>query len=312
MMPQISTIPAAGVGSVQQPSVPINPALPVKSDILQPVTTLPHMTPGIQPNQIMVIDPARMANEKSSWIQMGNLQFKISGTDTQVLEIALLPGQGISAEPGAMVYKDNFVQMNTKMGGLLSGIKRAVSGENFFVTQFDNKGQYPQCLGLTAAYPGTIVPLDLKKENGSFLCQRGAFLCGEKDTVVSVAFTRRIGAAFFGKEGFVLQKLSGNGMAFIHGGGSIIKRELQPGETIQVDTGCLVGFSNTVNYDIQLTGGVSNTLFGGEGVFLAKMTGPGTVYIQSMPYSKLTHTIAHSLQKNRSSGFFSFLSNSQN
>jgi uncharacterized protein (AIM24 family) len=162
------------------------------------------------------------------------------------------------------------------------------TGEGFFISTFVNGGTGKSRVGFAAPYPGQIVPLDLGMLGGQFFCQKDSFLCAANGIDINVAFTRRLGAGFFGGEGFILQKLQGNGLAFVHAGGTLIEKRLSPGEVLRVDTGCLVAFAPTVDYDIQFMGGFRNALFGGEGLFLAKMTGPGIVYLQSLPLSKLT------------------------
>jgi uncharacterized protein (TIGR00266 family) len=216
------------------------------------------------------------------------IDYKIYGDDMQMVEIELDPGEGVRAEAGAMMYLENGIEMQTSTdGGMFKGLKRMITGESFFITTFYNTGNGKRHAAFAAPYPGKVIPLDLGMVGGSFLCQKDSFLCAAKGIEVEVAFTKRIGAGFFGGEGFILQRLEGNGMAFIHAGGTIIKKELTYGETLRVDTGCLVAFSPSVDYDIQFVGGFKNALFGGEGLFLARLTGPGTVYLQSLPFSRL-------------------------
>jgi uncharacterized protein (TIGR00266 family) len=184
------------------------------------------------------------------------------------------------------------IKMETSTGGgLLKGLKRAVTGEGFFITSFTHEGKDKGYVAFGAPYPGKIIALDLGKLGGSFLCQKDAFLCAAKGTEVDVALTKKIGAGLFGGEGFILQRLTGDGLAFVHAGGTIIKKELQAGETIRVDTGCITAFAESIKYDIQLAGGFKNALFGGEGLVLASLTGPGTVYLQSLPFSRLADRI---------------------
>jgi len=219
------------------------------------------------------------------------IDYKIFGGDMQVVEIELDHGEGVRAEAGAMIYMDNNIDIQTSTGGgMFKGFKRMISGESFFITTFLYRGRGKGHVAFSAPYPGRIIPLDLS--NGSILCQKDAFLCAAKGIEIEVAFTKRIGAGLFGGEGFILQKLEGDGMAFVHGGGTIIERCLASGEELRVDTGCLVAFSSTVDYDIQFIGGFRNALFGGEGLFLTKLTGPGCVYLQSLPFSKLVDRIS--------------------
>ena len=220
------------------------------------------------------------------------IDYKIFGDDLQLVEIELDPGEGVRAEVGTMTYMDNGIQMQTGMGGgLFKGFKRALTGESFFITTFLNTANTRQCVAFAAPYPGKVIPLDLAALGGRFICQKDSFLCAAKGTEIEVAFTKRLGAGIFGGEGFILQRLEGDGLTFVHAGGTIIEKELVTGETLRVDTGCLVAFAPTVDYDIQFVGGFTNALFGGEGLFLAKLTGPGKVYLQSLPFSRLADRI---------------------
>ncbi|MCP4707300.1 MAG: TIGR00266 family protein, partial [Planctomycetes bacterium] len=179
----------------------------------------------------------------------------------------------------------------TTGGGLFKGFKRMITGESFFITTFLHNGRGKGHVAFGAPYPGKIIPLELGELGGQFLCQKDAFLCAAQGVEIEVAFTKRIGAGLFGGEGFILQRLEGSGRAFVHAGGTIIERQLQAGEQLRVDTGCLVAFAPSVDYDIQFVGGFKNALFGGEGIFLAKLTGPGLVYLQSLPFSRLADRI---------------------
>ena len=216
------------------------------------------------------------------------IDYKIMGDDMQIVEIELDPSEGVRAEAGAMLYMDQGVSMQTSTGGgVFQGFKRMVTGESFFITTFLNVARERRKIAFAAPFPGKIIALDLSKLGGQFLCQKDGFLCAARGTEIEVAFTRKLGAGFFGGEGFILQRLVGDGLTFVHAGGTIIQKNLLPGETLFVDTGCLVAFSPSVDYDIQFVGGFKNALFGGEGLFLAKMTGPGIVYLQSLPFSRL-------------------------
>ncbi|MGD8782357.1 MAG: TIGR00266 family protein [Ignavibacteria bacterium] len=220
------------------------------------------------------------------------IDYKIYGDDMQLVEVELDPGEGVRAEAGAMMYMENGIEMQTGTGGgLFKGFKRMITGESFFITTFMYNGRGKGHVAFGAPYPGKIIPLHLDQLGGNFLCQRDSFLCAASGIEIEVAFTKRIGAGLFGGEGFILQRLEGNGMAFVHAGGTIIKKDLQQGETLRVDTGCLVAFAPSVDYDIQFIGGFKNALFGGEGLFLASLTGPGTVYLQSLPFSRLADRI---------------------
>lgn len=232
------------------------------------------------------------------------IDYKIYGDDLQLVEIELDPGEGVRAEAGAMTYMENGISMdtNTAGGGLLGGFKRMFVGESFFITTFLNQGGSKSRVGFSAPYPGKIIPIDLSNYRDGFICQKDSYLCSAKGIDVNVTFTKRLGAGFFGGEGFILQKLTGQGLAFIHAGGTIIEKRLQPGETLRIDTGCIVGFEPTVSYDIQFVGGFKNALFGKEGLFLASLSGPGTVYIQSLPISKLAERIGASFGTGREQG----------
>lgn len=220
------------------------------------------------------------------------IDYKIYGDDMQIVEIELDPGEGVRAEAGAMMFMDEGIEMQTSTGGgLFKGFKRVITGESFFITTFLYNGKGKGHVAFGAPYPGKIIPLELEKLGGSFLCQKDAFLCAARGIEIEVAFTKKIGAGLFGGEGFILQRLEGDGMAFVHAGGTIIERELQAGEPLRVDTGCLVAFSPSVTYDIQFVGGFKNALFGGEGLFLARLVGPGLVYLQSLPFSRLADRI---------------------
>jgi uncharacterized protein (TIGR00266 family) len=220
------------------------------------------------------------------------IDYQIFGDDLQLVEVALDPGEGVRAEVGTMTYMEDGIEMQTGTGGgLFAGFKRLVTGESFFITTFLNNANMPRRVSFAAPYPGKIVAFDLDKFNGQVLCQKDSFLCAARGTEIEVAFTKRLGAGFFGGEGFILQRLTGDGMVFVHAGGTVIEKDLGPGEHLRVDTGCLVAFATTVDYDIQFVGGFKNALFGGEGLFLARLTGPGKVYLQSLPFSRLVDRI---------------------
>jgi uncharacterized protein (TIGR00266 family) len=233
------------------------------------------------------------------------IDYKIYGDDLQLVEVELDQGEGVRAEAGTMTYMEDGIQMQTGMeGGLFSGFKRMVTGESFFITTFMNNdaNARKRHVAFAAPYPGKIVAFDLDQFNGQVLCQKDSFLCAARGTEIEIAFTKRLGAGFFGGEGFILQRLTGNGMVFVHAGGAVIEKDLAPRETLRVDTGCLVAFATTVDYDIQFVGGFKNALFGGEGLFLAKLTGPGKVYLQSLPFSRLVDRIKRGLSFSQSGG----------
>jgi uncharacterized protein (TIGR00266 family) len=237
------------------------------------------------------------------------MQYQIVGDDMQALVLQLQPGEVMRAEAGAMMYMTDSIQMETTLGGapeagllgrLMSGLKRAVSGESFFMTTFTAQGQ-PGEVAFTPPYPGKVVPLNLS-ELGTVICQRDSFLCAERHVDVSIAFTRKFGAGLFGGEGFILQKMTGQGQAFMHSGGFIVEKTLQAGQTLRLDTGCLVGMTLTVGYDIQLAKGVKTMLFGGEGLFLAVLTGPGKVWLQTLPFNRMADKIISASRMGTGSG----------
>ncbi len=231
------------------------------------------------------------------------VEYVIHGEDLQFVEIMLDPRETIVAEAGAMMYMDSAINMETifgdgsgkegsdLMGKLFSAGKRLVTGESLFMTAFTNMGNEKRCVSFAAPYPGKVIPFDLTDVGGTLICQKDSFLCAAKGITVGIAFQKKIGVGLFGGEGFIMQKLEGDGLAFMHAGGTIIKKELAPGETLKLDTGCLVALTNNVNYDIQFAGNIKNALFGGEGLTLATLTGPGSVWLQSLPFSRLADRI---------------------
>ena len=220
------------------------------------------------------------------------IDFQIIGDDIQVVEIELDPQEGVRAEAGAMLYMEDGIEMQTGTGGgIFKGLKRMITGESFFITSFINNGNQKRKCAFAAPYPGKIININPAHFGGRFLCQKDGFLCAAQGIEINIAFTKRIGAGLFGGEGFILQELVGNGNTFIHAGGTILKRQLAAGEHLRVDTGCLVAFESTVNYDIKFIGGFKNALFGGEGLFYASLTGPGLIYLQSVPFSRLADRI---------------------
>jgi uncharacterized protein (TIGR00266 family) len=220
------------------------------------------------------------------------IDYQIYGDDLQLIEIELDPGEGVRAEAGTMTYMQDGIQMQTGTGGgIFKGLQRAITGESFFITTFLNTGGGKQRAAFAAPYPGKIIPLALDDFGGSIICQKDSFLCAAQGIEIEIAFTKRLGAGIFGGEGFILQRLKGSGMTFVHAGGTVIEMDLAAGETLRVDTGCLVAFSESVDYDIKFIGGFTNALFGGEGLFLATLTGPGKVYLQSLPFSRLADRV---------------------
>jgi len=232
------------------------------------------------------------------------IEYKLFGDDMQFVEIELDPRESVVAEAGSMIYMNQDIEMDTifgdgseqsksggMMGKLMGAGKRMLTGESLFMTQFTNIGGNISHVAFGSPYPGKIIPIDLQEYNGKIVCQKDAFLCAAKGTSVGIEFQKKIGTGFFGGEGFIMQKLEGDGLAFVHAGGTIIKKDLGHGEMLKVDTGCLVALTQTVNYDIQFVGNVKSALFGGEGLFFATLQGPGTVWIQSLPFSKLADKI---------------------
>jgi uncharacterized protein (TIGR00266 family) len=185
------------------------------------------------------------------------------------------------------IFGDGSNQDNSVLGKLFSAGKRILTGESLFMTAFLNVGQGKKEVSFASPYPGKILPIDLSEKHGKFICQKDAFLCAAKGVSIGIEFSKRLGRGLFGGEGFIMQKLEGDGMAFVHAGGTLAKKELGPGEILKVDTGCIVGFTKDIDYDIEFVGGIRNTVFGGEGLFFASLRGPGTVYIQSLPFSRL-------------------------
>jgi uncharacterized protein (TIGR00266 family) len=220
------------------------------------------------------------------------IEYRVIGDDMQLVEVALDPGEAVRAEAGAMLYITDDVEIQTSTGGgMFKGLKRVFTGETFFITSFIYNGRGKGVAAFGAPYPGKIIPLDLNDFGESILVQRDGFLAAAAGIEIEVAFTKRLGAGLFGGEGFILQRLRGDGLAFVHAGGTVVRRELAQGESLRVDTGCLVAMAESVDYDIRFVGGVRNALFGGEGLFLATVSGPGVVYLQSLPFSRLADRV---------------------
>lgn len=231
------------------------------------------------------------------------IDYRIFGEEMQYVEVELDPGETAVAEAGAFMMMDDGIQMETifgdgsqqKSGGIMGKLfnagKRLLVGESLFMTTYTNIGQGKKRVSFASPYPGKIIPLDLQLLGGKVICQKDAFLCAAKGVSIGIEFQKRLGTGLFGGEGFIMERLEGDGMAFVHAGGHVMQRELQPGELLKIDTGCLVGFTSSVQYDIQFVGGIKNTLFGGEGVFFATLRGPGTIWIQTLPISRLAGRI---------------------
>ena len=235
------------------------------------------------------------------------IDYKIHGDDMQVVAIELDHNETVIAEAGSMNWMDSGISFEAKMGDgtepdsgimgkLFSVGKRVLTGESIFLTHFTNIESGKKEVAFAAPYPGSIIAVDLKDVNGEILCQKDAFLCAAMGTNVSIAFNKRIGAGFFGGEGFILQKLTGNGLAFLHAGGTVVKKELN-NQTLLIDTGCIVAFSTGLDYSIERAGNLKSMIFGGEGLFLATVKGTGTVYLQSLPFSRMADRILQNAPK---------------
>ncbi len=236
-------------------------------------------------------------------MQNHEIDYKIFGEEMQYVEIELDPSETAIAESGAFMMMDEGVQMQTifgdgsqqqgggLMGKLFSAGKRLLVGESLFMTAFTNVGHGKRRVSFASPYPGKIIPLDLSQLGGAVVCQKDAFLCAAKGVAINVEFQRKLGTGLFGGEGFIMEKLQGDGMAFMHAGGHVFERNLQAGEMIKIDTGCLVGYTMGVDFDIEFIGGIRNKVFGGEGIFFATLRGPGKIWIQTLPVSRLASRI---------------------
>ena len=236
------------------------------------------------------------------------IDYQIFGEEMQFVEIELDPQEAVVAEAGSFMMMDSDIKMDTifgdgsnqdkgVLGKIFSAGKRMLTGESLFMTAFLNIGHGKRKISFASPYPGKILPIDLSEIQGRFICQKDAFLCAAKGVSIGIEFSKRLGRGLFGGEGFIMQKLEGDGMAFVHAGGTLAKKELQAGEILKVDTGCIVGFTQTVDYDIEFTGGIKNSIFGGEGLFFATLKGPGIVYVQSLPFSRLAGRILASVPR---------------
>src|SRR5258706_3481354 len=231
------------------------------------------------------------------------IDYEIFGEEMQYVEIVLDPGEMVIAEAGAMMYMSPGIRMETVfgdpsarqqqgfLGKMMTAGKRMVTGESLFITTFTNGSGGREKIGFAAPYPGKILPMDLKKLGGELICQKDAFLCAARGVQICIAFQKKLGVGLFGGEGFIMQRLTGDGLALVHAGGTMMRRTLQAGEMLKVDTGCIVALTPSINYDIQFVGGIKNTLFGGEGLFFATLTGPGEIWLQSLPFSRMAGRI---------------------
>jgi uncharacterized protein (TIGR00266 family) len=234
--------------------------------------------------------------------QMHEVDFEIHGDDLQFVSIELDPQEAAVAEAGAMMYMDDGIEMETIFGDgsakqsgvfdkLMGAGKRLLTGESLFMTVFANQGQGKKKVAFGAPYPGKVLPIYLPDIGGELIAQKDSFLCAAKGVSIGIAFQKKIGAGLFGGEGFIMQRLQGTGMAFVHAGGTLFERTLEPGEMLRVDTGCIVGFQPSVEYDVKFVGGIKSALFGGEGLFFATLRGPGKIWLQSLPFSRLANRI---------------------
>jgi uncharacterized protein (TIGR00266 family) len=242
-------------------------------------------------------------------MQAHEIDYHIYGEEMQYVEIELDPQEIVVAESGSFMMMEDGIQMQTIFGDgskeqqgifdkLLSAGKRVLTGESLFMTAYINQVYGKKKVCFASPYPGKIVPIDLRQFQGKFICQKDSFLCAAKGVAVGIEFSKKLGRGLFGGEGFIMQKLEGDGMAFVHSGGTLARKELAAGDVLKVDTGCIVGFSKEVDYDIEFIGGIKNSIFGGEGLFFATLRGPGVVYIQSLPFSRLADRIIASAPKN--------------
>ena len=233
---------------------------------------------------------------------MDVIDYEIRGAEMQFVEVELDPGEAAIGEAGSMMFMDGGITLDTVFGDgsaqqgglfgkLLGAGKRLITGESLFTTVYTNQGSAKQRIAFAAPYPGKILPMDLRQLGGTLICQKDAFLCAARGVSLGIYFQQKLSVGFFGGEGFIMQKLDGDGLAFVHAGGTVLRRELQAGQTLLVDTGCLVAMTPNVNFEIQYVGKIKTALFGGEGLFFAKLTGPGTVWLQSLPFSRLASRV---------------------
>lgn len=299
-VPQVRALKKDGVTPFPDPTPdmiqPRPGALPA-----QPASTAPAPTSRPRPAFAPAPEPPSAADASRGYgssTATDGVDFKLFGSETQFVEIELDRGESAVAEAGAMMYKTCDVQMETLfgdgssqssglLGSLLGAGKRLLTGESLFTTVFSQQGTGKGRVAFAAPYPGTILPLNLSDFGGRLICQKDSFLAGAKGVSIGIQFQKKILTGLFGGEGFVLQKLEGDGWVFVHTGGTVRRIELAAGESLDVDTGCLAAMTQTIDYDIRTVGGIKSMLFGGEGVFFARLTGPGTVWLQSLPFSRL-------------------------
>ena len=278
--------------------------------------------PAVANDQVEFVDGHDTAASYSRSGRIADeIDYEIFGTDMQYVEITLDPGEQVIAEAGGMMYMEPSIKMDTVFGDpskqnqgfwskMMSAGKRVLTGESIFMTTFTNDGSKRAVVAFAAPYPGTILPFHLDKMKNELICQKDAFLCGARGIEVGIAFQKNIGVGLFGGEGFIMQRLKGDGIACCHAGGTLMERELAPGETLRIDTGCVVAFTPNVTYDFQMIGGIKNTFFGGEGIFLATLTGPGHIWLQSLPFSRMAgKVLANASQLGGNKGEGSLLPN---
>ncbi len=234
---------------------------------------------------------------------MDVIDYEIKGAEMQYVEVELDPGEAAIGEAGSLMFMDAEIDMDTVFGDgnrqqsggffgkLLGAGKRLVTGESLFTTVYTNQGSGKKRVAFAAPYPGKILPMDLRALGGTLICQKDAFLCAARGVSLGIHIQQKLSTGFFGGEGFIMQRLDGDGLAFVHAGGTVVRRELQPGQSLLIDTGCVVAYTPSVNFEIQYVGKIKTALFGGEGVFLARVTGPGQVWLQTLPFSRLASRV---------------------
>ncbi len=257
-----------------------------------PIAQVPELQGGVPGSAPAVIPPVQTG------LTADVIDYEIKGAEMQFVEVELDPGESVVAEAGALMYKVPSIELQTVFGDgapqeggffnkLVGAGKRLLTGESLFMTVFTHQGHGKARVAFGAPYPGNIIPVHLNDIGGRLVCQKDSFLCAAKGVSIGIHFQRKILTGLFGGEGFIMQKLEGDGLAFMHAGGTVIERRLQPGEVLEVDTGCVVGFEGTIDFDVQTVSGIKTALFGGEGLFLAVLRGPGRVWLQSLPFSRL-------------------------
>ncbi len=259
-----------------------------------PIPSVPELRPGA-PAPVAAVSPPGPASPGADVID-----YRIVGAEMQFVEVELDPGESAVAEAGAMMYKDPVITMESVFGDgsqvmasgsfvdkLVGAGKRLLTGESLFITVFSNTGGGKARVAFGAPYPGNIIPMPLAELGGRLICQKDSFLCAARGVSIGIAFQRKILTGLFGGEGFIMEKLEGDGLVFVHAGGTLVERQLAAGEVLHVDTGCVVGYQDSVDFDIQQAGGIKTMLFGGEGAFFAVLRGPGRVWLQSLPFSRL-------------------------